>query len=85
MFFLLKSTFWLGLVFYCMSWPGGETPQNLAGQAAGEAAQRVQATVVESAVSACKADPARCLAVASHAAGHPATTARPALRGTISD
>lgn len=85
MFFLLKSTFWLGLVFYCMSWPGGEQPANLARQAAGEAAQRAQASVVETAVSACKADPARCFAMASHAAGQPASAGREPLRGTMSD
>ena len=83
MLFLAKSAFWLALVFYCMSWPGGESPQNLARQAAGEMVQRAQTAAVDTAVSACKSDPAACLALASHTARSHTAQARPALRGTI--
>ncbi|MFV0281128.1 MAG: hypothetical protein ACK5JM_10275 [Rhodoblastus sp.] len=64
MFFLVKSAFWLALVFYWMNWPGGERPEKLARLAAGDLAQRAQTAAVDSAVSACKADPAGCLTLA---------------------
>lgn len=88
MFFFLKSAFWLSLVFYCMSWPGGERPENFARQAAGHAAgeivQRAQTAALEAAVSSCKADPAGCLALVSvPARNQPA--GRPFLRGSIVD
>jgi len=85
MFFLAKSVFWLSLVFYCMSWPGGERPELLARRAAGDAAERARTAAVEAAVSACKGDPSGCLALASNVARGPASGARPALRGTITE
>ena len=85
MFFLVKSVCWLGLVFYCMSWPGGERPEHLARQAAGEMASRVQTAAVDTAVSHCKSDPAACLALASNATRSSASPARPALRGTMAE
>lgn len=88
MLFFLKSAFWLSLVFYCMSWPGGERPENVArqvaGHAAGEFVQRAQTAAIDAAVSSCKADPTGCLALA----GVPPRNqqaARPLLRGSISD
>lgn len=85
MFFLLKSAFWLALVFYCMSWPGGERPDMLARQAAGDLVQRAQTAAVDSAAAACRSDPARCLAIASAPAHAALAAGRPQLRGTISD
>lgn len=85
MFFLVKSIFWLTLVFYCMSWPGGERPEQMARQAAGEMVSRAQTAAVDSAVSHCKSDPAACLALASNATRSSTGPARPALRGTMTD
>jgi len=85
MFFLVKSAFWLTLVFYCISWPAGERPETLARQAAGDIAQRARAAAVDTAVSACKADPAGCLTLADHAARGRTATARPALRGGMTE
>ena len=85
MFFLVKSAFWLALVFYCMSWPGGEGPQTLARQAAGDLAQRARTAAVDTAVSACKSDPAGCLALAGHAARGQTSTPRLSLRGGMMD
>ncbi len=85
MFFLVKSAFWLTLVFYCIRWPGGERPETLARQAAGDIAQRARTAAVDTAVSACKSDPAGCLTLAGNAArGRPAAS-RPALRGGMTD
>lgn len=85
MFFIVKSAFWLMLVFYCMSWPGGEGPETLARQAAGDMAQRARTAAVDTAVSACRSDPAGCLTLAGAAARSRAPTARPALRGGMTE
>ncbi len=85
MFFLVKSVFWLALVFYCMSWPGGDRPETLARQAAGEIVQRAQTAAVDTAVSACKSDPAGCFALASNSARDHGPAARRLLRGTIAE
>jgi len=85
MFFLITSAFWLALVFYCMNWPGGERPEILARQAAGGAVQRAQTAALDAAVSACKADLAGCLSLASNATHGHAASPRPALRGTIAE
>lgn len=85
MFFLIKSAFWLALVFYCMSWPGGERPETMARQAAGDIARRAQTAAVDTAVSACKSDLAGCLSLASNSAHGHAAPVRPSLRGTISE
>ncbi|MCB1536878.1 MAG: hypothetical protein KDJ44_19745 [Rhodoblastus sp.] len=88
MFFFLKSAFWLSLVFYCMSWPGGERPENLArqvaGHAAGEVVQRAQTAALEAAISSCKADPAGCLALAGVPARNQ-SAGRTLLRGSIAN
>ena len=84
MLFFLKSAFWLSLVFYCMSWPGGERPEGLARQAAGEIAQRGQTAAIDAAVSSCKTDPAGCLSLAGIAA-RGQTSARLPLRGSMTD
>ena len=83
MLFFLKSAFWLSLVFYCMSWPGGERPEGVARQAAGEIVQRAQTAAIEAAVSSCKSDPAACLTLAGAAAR--GQTARLSLRGSMTD
>lgn len=85
MFFLVKSALWLALVFYCMSWPGGEGPQTLARQAAGDLAQRARTAAVDTAISACKPDPAGCLTLAGNEARSRTATKRPALRGGMAD
>ncbi|MEI2735289.1 MAG: hypothetical protein V9G24_11120 [Rhodoblastus sp.] len=85
MFFIVKSAFWLMLVFYCMSWPGGEGPETLARHAAGDMAQRARTAAVDTAVSACKSDPAGCLMLAGNAARGRTATMRPALRGGMVD
>ena len=85
MVFLVKSAFWLALVFYCMSWPGGEGPDTLARQAAGDLARRAQTAAVDTAVSACKSDPAGCLTLAGNVARSRTAAPRPALRGGMAD
>lgn len=85
MFFLLKSIFWLSLVFYCMSWPGGERPEAIASRAAGDAAMRARTALVDSAVAACSADPTRCLAMARAGAATRDGGARPGVRSARVD
>ena len=68
MFFLIKSAFWLCVVFSCMTWPQQETPQTIARQAAGELASRAQAIVVEKATDLCAANPRQCMASVQRAA-----------------
>ena len=80
MFFLIKSAFWLAIVFYCMTWPGGERPEATARQAAGELATHAQAAVVAGASSACAAAPLQCLAAANDAVAH-ATAPKKQQRG----
>ena len=86
MFFILKSAFWLSIVFYCMAWPSHEQPQAVARQAAGELASRAQAMVVEKAADACSADMAACLAMMRKPVpSHGDTVARARLRGALTD
>lgn len=84
MFFLLKSIFWLSLVFYCMNWPGGERPETVARQAAGEAAAQAQETIARKATEACAANPAGCLAIAQKATARHAA-AKSGLRSSMAD
>ncbi len=67
MSFLIKSTFWLAIVFSCMEWPGGEKPDALVRAAASEAAHKAQAALVEKATAACIAAPGECLSLAGRA------------------
>lgn len=67
MSFLIKSTFWLAIVFSCMEWPGGERPDAFVRTAANEAAQRAQTALVEKATGACIAAPGECLSLAGRA------------------
>lgn len=67
MSFLLKSAFWMTVVFSCMEWPGGERPDAIVRQTAGAIAARTQAVAAEKASAACAGAPAECLAVAARA------------------
>ena len=68
MFFLIKSVFWLCVVFSCMTWPQAQSPQAVARQTAGELAARAQAIAVEKATDLCASNPQQCLATVSRAA-----------------
>ena len=67
MSFLLKSAFWLTIVVSCMDWPGGERPDTVVRQAAGDIAARTQAVATERASAACAGSPGECLALAARA------------------
>ncbi len=84
MFFLIKSAFWLAIVFYCMTWPGGERPEATARQAAGELATHAQAAVIEGASSACAVAPLQCLAAANDALAQ-ATAPKKQQRGRLAN
>ena len=77
MFFLIKSAFWLAIVFSYMTWPGGERPEAIARQAAGELAVRAQTAVAEKTSSACAAAPADCFNAAGRAIALAQTIAPP--------
>ncbi|MDE2363645.1 MAG: hypothetical protein KGM42_13280 [Hyphomicrobiales bacterium] len=61
MFFIAKSAFWLTIVFYCMSWPRGESPETVARAATRQYAAKAQAMVAEKASGICAKSPADCL------------------------
>lgn len=68
MSFLIKSAFWLTIVFSCMEWPGGERPGEIARQTAGVLATRAQTAVLEKSTEACANAPFECLGAAQRAA-----------------
>lgn len=61
MFFLLRSAFWLTIVFSCMNWPGGERPVDVARQTAGEMAVKARSALIEKAAASCASAPVDCL------------------------
>ena len=80
MFFLIKCAFWLGILFSCMNWPGGERPEAVAREAASAVAVHARAAVVEKASAICAGSPVECLGALNRAtslAQAPAATKKP--------
>ena len=71
MFFLIKSGFWLSIVFSCMTWPGHEGPRAVALQTASELGSRAQTVLVQKAGAACSANPRECLTLVQRATAAP--------------
>jgi hypothetical protein len=67
MFFLLKSGFWLAIVYSCMVWPDQERPETIARAAAQHVAAQAQAKAVETVSAHCAGNPASCIDLARRA------------------
>jgi hypothetical protein len=68
MFFLIKSIFWLSIVFSAMTWPGDDGPRALATQTAGAITQRARTAAIEKVGAVCTANPKDCLGLAQQTA-----------------
>jgi len=68
MLFLLKSAFWLLIVYSCMNWPDHERPAAMARTAAREFAVKAQAKAVATASAHCARNLTSCLDLAGRGA-----------------
>ena len=66
MMFMLRSVFWLGLVFSTMDWSGGSLSQDL-GKDLSASAQSAMTNAAETSRSACSSDMQACALVVSRA------------------